>query len=113
MVIAFASSLAIDAVVFDKPVVFIGFDGTPGRPYWQSLCRFYDYDQQRSILSTGGIKLAKNMEELVRYVRDYLANPALDREGRKKIIEERCWKLDGRSSERLANVILNNLRNTK
>ncbi len=106
VVVAFASTLAIDAVVFDKPVVFIGFDGTPGRPYWQSLRRFYDYDHQRSILSTGGIKLAKNMEELVQYVKDYLANPALDREGRKKIIEERCWKLDGRSSERLTNVLL-------
>lgn len=106
VVIAFASSLAIDAVVFDKPVVFIGFDGTLGRPYWQSLRRFYDYDHQRSILNTGGVKLARNQEELVRYVKDYLANPSLDREGRKKIIEERCWKLDGRSSERLANTLL-------
>lgn len=109
VVVAFASTLAIDAVVFDKPTVFIGFDGTPGRPYWQSLRRFYDYDHQRSILNTGGVKLAKNMKELIRYVEDYLADPSLDREGRKKIIEERCWKLDGRSCERLANAILKHL----
>lgn len=111
VVVAFASTLAIDAVVFDKPVVFIGFDGTPGRPYWQSLRRFYDYDHQRSILSTGGVKLAKNMEELIRYVSDYLADPAKDRDGRRKIIEERCWRLDGRSSERLAGIVLKLLNN--
>lgn len=107
VVVAFASTLAIDAVVFDKPVVFIGFDGTPGRPYWQSLRRFYDYDHQKSILETGGVRLARTMEELVRLVKVYLDNPRLDEGGRKRIVEERCWKLDGRSSERLADAILN------
>lgn len=107
VVVAFASTLAIDAVVFDKPVVFIGFDGTPGRPYWQSLRRFYDYDHQKSILETGGVRLARTLEELVRLVKVYLDNPRVDEGGRKRIVEERCWKLDGRSSERLADAILN------
>lgn len=104
VVVAFASTLAIDAVVFNKPVVFIGFDGDQ-RPYWQSLRRFYDYDHQRDVLKTGGIKLAKNMEELLQYVQNYLADPSLDGAGRKKIIEERCWKLDGKSGKRLADII--------
>jgi hypothetical protein len=111
VVIAFASSLAIDAVVFNKPVVFIGFDGELGRPYWQSLRRFYDYDHQQSILKTGGVRLAKTPEEMIRFVEDYLANPKLDEAGRKKIIEERCWKLDGRSGERLAQAILKEFTN--
>lgn len=105
VVVAFASTLAIDAIIFDKPVVFIGFDAEP-KLYWESLRRFYDCDHQRTILRTGGIKLAKNMGELVEFVSIYLSNPKLDEDGRKKIIEERCWKLDGKSSERLANVIL-------
>lgn len=113
VVVAFASTLAIDAVVFDKPVVFIGFDGEERRPYWKSLRRFYDYDHQQSILATGGIKLAKSPEELVQYVSEYLADPSRDAEGRKKIIEERCWKLDGQSGRRLANVILKALANVR
>ncbi len=109
VVVAFASTLAIDAVVFGKPVVFVGFDGTAGRSYWQSLRRFYDYDHQRSILKTGGVKLAGNTEELVGFVKDYLANPRLNEEGRRKIMEERCWKLDGKSGERLANFVLSHV----
>ena len=36
----------------------------------------------------------------------YLNNPGLDKEGRDRIIKERCSKLDGKSGERLANFIL-------
>ena len=108
VVVSFASTLAVDAVVFNRPVVFIGFDGD-SRAYWKSLRRFYDYDHQQNILKTGGVKLAKNIEELVGDVKKYLDNPSLDEAGRKKIIEERCWKLDGKSGERLANIILDNL----
>lgn len=104
VVVAFASTLAIDAVAFNKPVVFVGFDAEP-RPYWDSLTRYYDYDHQRALLETGGIRLARNPEELVRYVNDYLKNPELDATGRKRIINDRCWKLDGHSGERLANII--------
>ena len=109
VVIAFASTLAIDAAVFNKPIVFIGFDGDK-RPYWQGLRRYYDYDHQSSMLKTGGVKLAKNMEELIAFTKQYLNNPQLDEAGRKKIIQERCWKLDGKSGARLAEVILQYLR---
>lgn len=109
VVVAFASTLAIDAVVFNKPVIFVGFDSEAGRPYWKSLRRFYDYDHQRSILNTRGIRLAKTPDDLIIYVNCYLENPDLDGMGRKKIIEERCWKLDGQSGKRLADIILKKL----
>ncbi|MBI2024655.1 MAG: hypothetical protein HYT03_01000 [Candidatus Harrisonbacteria bacterium] len=105
VVVAFASTLAIDAVVFDKPVVFIAFDGDTSRPYWKSLRRYYDYDHQKSILKTGGVKLASNIEKMTEQIKKYLTNPELDKEGRREIIAERCWKLDGRSGQRLASVI--------
>jgi hypothetical protein len=106
VIIAFASTLAIDAIVFNKPIIFVGFDGEENRSYWKSLKRFYDYDHQRSTLKLGGIKLAKSPEELIKYTKDYLYNPNIDKEGRERILFERCWKLDGKSGERLANVLL-------
>src|SRR3989338_7041808 len=95
VVVAFASSLAIDASLFNKPVVFIGFDGE-SRPYWNSLRRFYDFDHQKRLLEIGGVKLAKDKEGLLGYVQDYLDNPALDKNKRKEITEEYSWKLDGK-----------------
>jgi len=110
VVVAVASTLAIDAATLGKPVVFIGFDGDQ-RPYWKSLRRYYDFDHQRYLLNTGGVKLADNMGELVKYVKDYLNNPSLDMENRKNINEEFCWKLDEKSGERVGNFLMSQLKN--
>jgi CDP-glycerol glycerophosphotransferase (TagB/SpsB family) len=106
VIITFASTLAIDAIVFNKPVIFIGFDGKPDCEYWESLRRFYDFDHQRSLLDADGIKLANSLNELIEYVKSYIHNSDLDKEEREKIINDRCWKLDGKSSERLAYVLI-------
>jgi hypothetical protein len=45
------------------------------------------------------------MEELLKYINMYLENPSLDKEGRKRIINEQCYKLDGRSGERIGEKI--------
>ncbi len=108
VVVAFASTLAIDAVAFKKPVVFVGFDGAP-RPYWDSLARYYDYNHQKELLKMGGVLLAKTPDELRAFVIDYLENPSLDEKGRNAIINERCFKLDGKSGERLAKLIISRL----
>ena len=105
VVVAFASTLAIDAAVLGKPVIFIGFDGNP-RPYWQSLRQYYDYDHQRFLINTGGVKLASNMNDLLKYVRNYLDNPELDRKERDKVNDIFCWKMDGKSGERVANFLI-------
>ncbi|MFY9493285.1 MAG: CDP-glycerol glycerophosphotransferase family protein [Minisyncoccia bacterium] len=110
VVVAFASTLAVDAVVFGKPVVFIGFDGAKNYPYWKSLRRFYDFDHQKSLLNTGGIKLATNPDDFSFYIKDYLANPDLDKEGRQRIVQEKCWKLDGGSGRRLAEYIISRVK---
>ncbi len=108
VVIAFASTLGIDAVAFGKPVVFVGFDASP-RPYWKSLRQYYDFDHQRYLLETGGVRLAHSLEELTTDIGAYLANPDLDREQRKKIADLFCWKMDGKSGERLGNFLSNEL----
>lgn len=108
VVVAFASTLAIDAAVFGKPIVFIGFDGAP-KPYWKSLRQYYDFDHQRYLLETGGVRLANNMEEFLKCTQNYLDNPNLDLEKRKKITDLFCWKLDGKSGERLANFLIKEL----
>jgi hypothetical protein len=46
------------------------------------------------------------VEELTDYINSYLRDPELDGIGRRKIREEQCWKLDGKSGERIANYIL-------
>ncbi len=105
LVVAGPSTTVIDAAIFNKPVILINFDSEP-RPYYNSLSRHYDYDHLQAVLRSGGAKLVNDKNELLNWVKKYLDNPELDKEGRKMIIEQQCWKLDGQSTKRLADCIL-------
>lgn len=102
------STIAIDAAVFDKPAVVAAFDAEPGA-YWDSVRRYYDYEYYRKFREYSGIYLAKSPSELLRFVTSYLTNPDLDKNVREKIISDQIYKLDGKATERLANIILSNL----
>ncbi len=107
VVIWIATSIGLDALVFDKPEIVINFDGLKNKPYWFSVRRFHDEDHMRAFFKTGGIKMAKKLEDVSIYTSEYLKNPKLDEEGRKKAAWQQLWKVDGKSSERIANFILN------
>ena len=97
--------MIIDAMVFDKPVVLVGFDAA-ARPYGRSIQQYYDYDHQRDIIARGGVRFAVSPAELEHWAKQYLSDPSLDFAGRKKIRDEFCGPLDGKSGQRLAKIIL-------
>jgi CDP-glycerol glycerophosphotransferase (TagB/SpsB family) len=108
VVITWASTMILDAAVFGKPVILVGFDATP-RPYHYSVVRYYDYEHHQFILKSGGVRLVKSPAELKYWVRRYLADPSLDREGRAKIVKEYCGALDQRAGRRLGEFLLEKL----
>lgn len=109
VIINVASTIGIDAIVFDTPVVSVGFDGYQEQLYLASCKRFYDYDHMKKLIRTNGVKVAYSRDELLKYTDIYLKNPNVDAEGREKIRKEQCWKLDGRAGERIAEFILQQL----
>lgn len=108
-----ASTITIEACIFDTPAVNIGFDGHQNKPYLDSAIRYYDYTHYRNIVKAEGVRIAKNKEELLEYINMYLENPRLDSDGRKRIVEEQCFYIDGKSGERVANYILECLEKGK
>lgn len=98
------SSLAIDATIFDKPSVFIGFDAVP-KNFGEGLTRFSNLECVTRLCGIGGVRMAKTPAQLAEYVKNYLDNPALDRQGRKEIVDQYCWKLDGGAGERLVQAV--------
>ncbi len=111
VVINIASTITIDAVCFNTPVVNVAFDGYENKSYNSSCRRYYDYEHYRNILKTGGVRVANNLDELIKHVNDYLLNPSLDDEGRELIRKQQCWRLDGKSGQRIAECILDYLNN--
>lgn len=105
-----ASTIAIDAVALDTPVICIGFDGYQQRSYLSSCKRFYDYDHMKKVVATKGTKVAYSKSELLKYADEYLKNPETDAEGRGRIRKEQCWKLDGNAGKRVGEFIVQQLQ---
>ncbi len=110
VVVTGPSTIVIDASFFDKPVILINFDGKKQKAFYESVKRFYEYDHFAPIKESGGVSFVSNEQELINEIINYAENPARNTNGRRKIIEMECYKKDGLSSKRLAQVIKNNLQ---
>lgn len=106
-----ASTLSIDAAVLDKPAVCINFDDSNRKlTHYESVHRLYDhFDHYERLVATGGVRTPDTKEKLIADINEYLTDPSLDREGRKKIVDTFVAPFDGRSGERLALELLKEL----
>ena len=55
------------------------------------------------------VRVAETPEQLVEQVGMYLNDPAIDREGRRRVVLEQCQFLDGRAAERVAGFVIDEL----
>jgi len=109
VVVNVASTITIEACIFDTPVVNINFDGLDDSPYVKSARRYYSFTHYVNITSRGAVRVAKSPGELVRDVAGYLANPSLDAGGRQQVVLDQCQFTDGRSAERVVQLVLDEL----
>jgi hypothetical protein len=109
VVVNVASTISIEACIFDTPVVNINFDGPDASPYVKSARRYYSFTHYVNITSRGAVRVATSPEDLVRDVAAYLADPALDAAGRKQVVLDQCQFTDGRSAERVVGLVLDEL----
>jgi len=105
LLVCFASSLSIDAVVFDKPVINIGFEFKPVRPT-QSAMQYFEREHYKKALATGGIRFVKTKEELIEWVTAYLEHSEQDKKERLALVMQQCKFTDGKSGERIGNFLL-------
>ena len=109
VVVNVASTISIEACIFDTPVVNINFDGPDDSPYVKSARRYYSFTHYVNITSRGAVRVATSPEELVRDVAAYLADPLLDAAGRRQVVLDQCQFTDGRSAERVVRLVLDEL----
>lgn len=105
-VVNYTSSIAIDASIFDKPVVGIHFETHVAADSRRMPTGYYHMEHYRRVISTGAIVLAYSPKELESLIFHLLENPSLQREERARLVRAQCPFADGRSGERIAGVIL-------
>ena len=109
IVISSPSTLVLDSAYMDKPIILFGFDGYKKREYFDSIRRYYDYNNFVPIIESGGARLAESVEEFKKFVGEYIKDPSLDRENRRKLALMETGFLDGKNTHRLFDVILESL----
>jgi len=109
VVITVVSTIAIDGAVFDKPTIIFSVNPREGLDdnIKKFLLNFHGHFKK--FVGFGWCAVAHSEEELVRYINNYLANPGLDKDKRRNIVEKYCYKVDGNSSARVAKFILQHL----
>jgi hypothetical protein len=105
VVVSYQGTAIVDTVALGKPIVSIAFDEEPGLPYLQSMRHQYKYTHLQPIFATGGVKIVYNENDLKESILDYYNHPEHDREGREKIVNEQCFILDGKASQRVVENI--------
>lgn len=103
------STMLLDAIAMDKPVVNISFDLERKR-YYQSVIRFCEFDHLQPIVKSGATKIAADFDQLVSMILTYLDSPQLDSLQRKELSDRLCYKVDGQSSQRIADYLLRHVK---
>jgi hypothetical protein len=107
VVVNVASTITLDAVAFDKPIINIAFEPRiTVPPQNQPLASGYESDYFLEIVKTGGTRVVKSREEFLSDLRQYLENPKLDTDGRIRLRQRFVEPFDGQAGRRFAEVVI-------
>lgn len=103
-----ASTMTLDFAIQDRPVVNIAFDVSQPPPLGLPLHRvYYEYEHYRPVRNLGAARIARSAEQLAEHVNRYLADPALDRENRRSLVELEVRLPLGESATRILTTLGN------
>ncbi len=103
-----ASTVSLELMMLDKPAINLGFE-PPGSnlPYWSRFARHIDYDHYRPVAASGGVMVARSLDDLFALVHRSLANPAEQSPARLSFMRKMMSDtLDGGSGRRVAEALL-------
>jgi CDP-glycerol glycerophosphotransferase (TagB/SpsB family) len=100
------STMTLDAIALNKPVVLIGYDGDHALPPDRSIAENYTRTHYQNVMDTKAARLAVNKEDLIACVRAYLDDPKLDSSERVVLKDRLLYKVDGQSAKRVATALL-------
>ncbi len=108
VVINHFSTFGLEACVLNTPVVQVAYDGPAmyaiRRGAHPSInCRQVHNSVQ---IASGAAAIANNEREVVEHVRQYLNDPTKNSDERRRYAEFECGMLDGRSTERMFDLLM-------
>ena len=101
------STLTIDAIVLDRPVVMTAFDAAlRDVPWWKSASRTFRYRYMKTLTDLGGTSVTYSFDELEKELLLVLADPSFHAEGRERTRREECGPCDGEASRHVVDALI-------
>jgi hypothetical protein len=110
VVINMASTITIDAALFDTPIICINFDFFGKRELKYSAKKFYLFDHYAKLAQTNGFTLANSLDDMISKISYLLDNPDYLKKERLDIVKQQCIYTDGKSGARIARFLLNAIK---
>lgn len=99
------STLAVESLIHNKPVILTYFDAGFDIPWYESIVRGSQYLHMRKFIELGGAKVAQSFEQLATHIRDALTNRSLEDDQRAYALQQECGICDGKASFRAAEAL--------
>lgn len=101
-----ASTMTLDFALRDRPVVNVAFDVSDPPPFGQPLWEhYYRFEHYRPVVDLGAARFARSPAELADHINAYLANPALDRINRRRLVDLEVGVPLGEANGRIVDVL--------
>ncbi len=99
------STVSIDSLLHDKPVIQPLFDAGVVLPWWQSVTRVHDYTHCKKLVDLGGVTVTTNFEEFEFELKRYLKDPSYQLEKRENARFQEVGINDGNATVRVVSAI--------
>ncbi|MFH1979279.1 MAG: hypothetical protein ABII97_02775 [Patescibacteria group bacterium] len=106
VVVCLCSTLTLDAFCVDKPVVNTVFKSLYDKNGKDISHILYEWDHYEPIIKEKAVDMVYSEEEFFKGLNDCLQYPERKKEARQRVLDTLCYKVDGQSSKRIANEIL-------
>jgi hypothetical protein len=103
-----ASTVSLELLMFDKPVMNLGFD-PPGSllPHAYRWQRHIEFDHYRPVAKSGGVMVAYSTDDVRQIINKGLVQPWAGHEARERFINQPFDStLDGQAGSRIGNILV-------
>lgn len=99
------STVAIDSLLHNKPVILTLFDAENKLPWWQSASRIKDYKHCRKLVDEGGATIVNDYDEFLTAINGYLSDKNYQQEKRQHARFREVGVNDGNATGRVVDAI--------
>lgn len=112
VLVTVVSTLTLDVVCFNKPIINPMYNGLIVNGV-DKTSSYYKVDHYQWVLQTHGVDTPMNTQELIESLNLCLQNPDRKSPERQALLESLCFKVDGKSNERIYQAIMSTLSRNK